>query len=245
MKDSSKIAVLSDIHSNLEALNVVLKEIVKRNINKIFFLGDVVGYGPDPDICVEIVSQNCQEVVAGNHDWAVIGLTPLEYFNHDARLAAEWTRDKIKKDTLDFLKKMKIKSILKEDDIILVHSTPKEPEAWNYIFTLFDAEVNFHYFEEKICLIGHSHKPFIIERLPTGELVVHKEKVNFKKFCRYIINVGSVGQPRDADPRAAFAILSEENVEIIRIEYDYNITQQKMRKEGLPEFLIQRLAKGI
>jgi diadenosine tetraphosphatase ApaH/serine/threonine PP2A family protein phosphatase len=110
---------------------------------------------------------------------------------------------------------------------------------------LYDAEINFQYFEEKICFIGHSHRPFIIERLPSCEMVVYNERVEFRQSCRYMINAGSVGQPRDGDPRAAYVILDEGKVEILRVEYDYKRTQQKMKEANLPEFLIERLEKGI
>ncbi len=239
------IAIISDVHANLEALESVLQQIKERGIKRILFLGDAVGYGPDPDRCVELIYDNCEVVLAGNHDWAVIGLTPLEYFNRDARLAAEWTATQIKERTRKLLEEMKIVRRLSKESLFLVHSTPKDPDAWNYILTLYDAEVNFQYFEEKICFIGHSHRPFIIERLPSSEMVVYNEKAEFKQSCRYMINAGSVGQPRDGDPRAAYVILDKEKAEILRVEYDFRKTQEKMENIGLPEFLIERLEKGI
>jgi diadenosine tetraphosphatase ApaH/serine/threonine PP2A family protein phosphatase len=128
--------------------------------------------------------------------------------------------------------------------MLLVHSTPKEPEEWHYLLSLWDAEINFHYFSNKYCFIGHTHYPFIIERLPSGELVTYKEKASKGEMERYIMNVGSVGQPRDGDPRAGYAIVDDEKMEIVRVLYDIESVQKKMSKAGLPSLLIERLAAG-
>ncbi len=238
-------AVISDVHSNLEALQAVLADIRSRGIKEILFLGDAVGYGPDPDDVVKLLRKHCKVLLAGNHDWAVIDYTPVEYFNEYARKAVEWTRDVIDDETFEALKEFKLIKVLKDKNLFCVHSTPKEPDSWNYILTLYDAEINFHYFEQQICLIGHSHRPVIIERLPTGELLTYRDSTEINKTSRYIVNVGSVGQPRDGDPRAAYAVLTDEKVEIIRIPYDIKSTQKKMQQYGLPEILIERLERGL
>lgn len=237
-------AVISDVHSNLEALTAVLDDIPKRAVRGIFFLGDSVGYGPDPDKCISLLKDRCQVLLAGNHDWAVIGYTSVDYFNEYARAAVEWTVEHLAKEKFEFLKALKIVKVMEEDDLFLVHSSPKEPDIWHYVTNLYEAYVNFHYFDQKICLVGHSHTPFIIESPPSGKLKIHRSSVQFSKGSRYIVNVGSIGQPRDGDPRAAYALLTTEGVEITRIEYDFRKTQEKMKKAGLPEFLIQRLARG-
>jgi len=126
----------------------------------------------------------------------------------------------------------------------LVHSTPKEPEEWHYLLTLWDAEINFHYFDNKFCFLGHSHYSFVIEKLPSGELVAYKEAAVIGKTERYIMSVGSVGQPRDGDPRACYAIVNDEKMEIIRVPYDIKSVQKKMITEGLPLFLSERLSRG-
>ncbi len=239
------VAIISDVHANLEALTAVLKETEALGVKRVFFLGDAVGYGPDPDSCVEIIREQCQYAVAGNHDWAVLGLTPLDYFNTDAREAAEWTASVITEQTRQYLRSLPLSCSLSKEGLFLVHSTPKDPSAWNYILSLYDAEKNFQYFEERICFVGHSHRPFIIERLPSQEMVIHSESVRFRASCRYMINVGSVGQPRDGDPRACFLLLSEERAELRRVPYDLRVTQQKMKRQGLPQFLIQRLERGV
>lgn len=237
-------AVISDVHANIEALEAVLKDIKKRKIEDIIFLGDAVGYGPNPDECTELLKDSCKVMLAGNHDWAVLGLTDINYFNEHARAAIKWTSTVITKQNLDVLKALPLVKVLKKNNVLLVHSTPKEPGVWNYLLTLWDAEINFHYFGQKICFLGHSHYPFIIEHLPSGEMITYKNEAKLGKAERYIINVGSVGQPRDGDPRACYAVITDEEVEIIRVKYDIEKTQKKMHAAGLPLPLIERLARG-
>lgn len=239
-----RYAVLSDVHSNLEALEAVLKDIEKRKIEYILFLGDAVGYGPNPNECIEILEGKCKIMLAGNHDWVAIGLTNITYFNEYAQYAIKWTMGIITEKSKKILKSLPVKKESKEEDFLLVHSTPKEPEEWHYLLTLWDAEINFHYFENKFCFLGHSHQPFIIERVPSGELVTYKDETRINKSSRYIINAGSVGQPRNGDPRACYAIIDDEKIEIIRVPYDIVSIQNKMRKEHLPYTLIERLLIG-
>ncbi|MBM4129163.1 MAG: metallophosphoesterase family protein [Nitrospira sp.] len=237
-------AVLSDVHANLDALKKVLEDVDQRKIKDILFIGDAVGYGPDPNECIEMLMKRCKVLLAGNHDWAVLGLTDIAYFNEYARAAIVWTQRVITESNRAILKSFLIKKTLKEEDIFLVHSTPREPEEWHYLLTLWDAEVNFHYFNNTFCFLGHSHQPFIVERLPSGEIVTHKKSVITGKTRRYIINAGSVGQPRDGDPRACYALIDDEKIEIIKVPYDIESVQKRMRKEGLPSFLIERLSYG-
>ena len=244
-KKHYKYAILSDVHSNLEALKAVLSDIEKRGINRVIFLGDAVGYGPDPNEVVSILKKRCLFLLAGNHDWAVIDYTPVDYFNEAARTAIQWTKEHITVETFETLKGFQISKSIKQDSLFCVHSTPKEPDSWNYLLSLEDAEINFHYFEEQFCFLGHSHRPFIIERLPTGELLTYKDRAEINSTSRYIVNAGSVGQPRDGDPRAAYALFSEDTLEIVRVEYDIKTTQEKMLSEGLPEMLIERLSRGL
>ncbi|RMG70341.1 MAG: metallophosphoesterase, partial [Nitrospirae bacterium] len=158
-RQAFKYAIISDVHANLEALKAVLSDIEKRGIENIIFLGDAVGYGPEPDETVRLLKEHCMVLLAGNHDWATIGYTPTYYFNEAARIAIDWTKDKISEETFETLKDFQIIKVLRDDDIFCVHSTPKDPDAWNYLLTLEDAEINFHYFEERFCFLGHSHRP--------------------------------------------------------------------------------------
>ncbi|OGW40011.1 MAG: hypothetical protein A2Y97_09700 [Nitrospirae bacterium RBG_13_39_12] len=237
-------AVISDVHSNSDAFKVVLKDIGKKKIEDIVFLGDAVGYGPEPNKCIDLLEEKCKVLLAGNHDWGALGLTDISYFNEYAKYAIEWTKEVLTERNSKTLKSFLIKKEIKDDDMLLVHSTPKDPEEWHYLQTLWDAEINFHYFDNKFCFLGHSHQPLIIERFPSGELVAYRETVQIKEDCRYIINAGSVGQPRDGDPRACYAIIDDQKIEIVRIPFDVKKVQIKMRKELLPYPLIERLSKG-
>jgi predicted phosphodiesterase len=237
-------ALLSDVHSNVEALEAVLKDVDARGIREIFFLGDAVGYGPNPNECVDLLAERCDILLAGNHDRAAIGLTDISYFNAYARKAIEWTMKELTDENKEIIGSWPFEKELKDDDILLVHSTPREPSEWHYLLTLWDAEVNFRYFDNKFCFLGHSHQPFVIERLPSGELVTHKDGTRIKEGSRYIINTGSVGQPRDGDPRACYGIMKDGDIDIVRVSYDVAVVQDKMKKEHLPEPLIERILMG-
>lgn len=239
-----RYAVFSDVHSNLEALTVVVADIEQKKIDDVMFLGDAVGYGPNPNECIDILVGRCKILLAGNHDWGVLERTDISYFNEYARYAIEWTKGVLIKKNNSILKSFPVRKESRGEDILFVHSTPKEPEEWHYLLTLWDAEINFQYFDNKFCFLGHSHQPFIIERLPSGELISYKDAARIKKSSRYIINVGSVGQPRDGDPRTCYAIIDSKNIEIIRVPYDVERVQEKMRKELLPPVLIERLSVG-
>ncbi len=268
-------AIIADVHANLEALDAALKDIYKRKIEAILFLGDAVGYGPNPNECIETLKKETMAFIAGNHDRAAVGLTDITYFNPYARSAIEWTEEVLSDENKTFLKNLPLYKSLKianetfvarwntKDnkenpplppfvkggqggflDIFMVHATPREPEQWHYLINMIDAHKNFHFFTERICFIGHSHQPAIIEQSPDGNIVVYRDKANFTEGNRYIINVGSVGQPRDGDPDAAYALFDKDSVEIKRVSYDIVSTQKKMREVNLPSFLIERLARG-
>jgi predicted phosphodiesterase len=245
MENPDKYAVISDVHANAEALRAVLRDIRKRQIYQIFFLGDAVGYGPDPDECVGLLKSECQLLIAGNHDWAVLGRTATESFNDGARLAISWTRGILHPGNKEILGRYLLKAEIKEKGITLVHATPYEPEHWHYLMTKSDAERNFECLETDICFIGHSHRPEITEMDRQGVLHIHKEEIACKKGHRFIINAGSVGQPRDGDPRACYAVFEGGRVGLVRVEYDIHTTQKKMREAGLPEPLTERLSYGL
>jgi len=237
-------ALLSDVHANLEALDAVLKDVDGRNIQDILFLGDAVGYGPDPNECVELLVERCKVLLAGNHDRAAIGLTDITYFNAYARNAIEWTMKVLTEKNKEIIGAWPFEKEMKDEDILLVHSTPKEPAEWHYLLTLWDAEINFQYFDNKFCFLGHSHQPFVIEKVPSGELITHRDGTRLREGSRYIINTGSVGQPRDGDPRACYAIMNDGDIDIVRVSYDIASVQDKMKKEHLPEPLIERILMG-
>ncbi|MDP2167646.1 MAG: metallophosphoesterase family protein [Thermodesulfovibrionales bacterium] len=238
-----RYAVISDVHANIEALEAALRDIRKQAPEaEILFLGDAVGYGPEPNECVSLLRDTCRILIAGNHDWGVLGLTNIEYFNEYARAAIHWTKDAMLYENMETLRAFPLTKSL--DNILLVHSTPIRPSEWNYLLTMHDAEANFGHFREGICFVGHSHRPFILERLASGEMRLLGDRAKISKGRRYIINAGSVGQPRDGDPRACYAIIKDGRIELMRVGYDIEKTQGKMRKAGLPVFLIERLSEG-
>ncbi|HCC68318.1 MAG TPA: hypothetical protein DEP99_00295 [Nitrospiraceae bacterium] len=239
-----RYAIISDVHGNLEALKSVFKAISRGGVNSIWFLGDAVGYGPNPNECAAILKEKTQFQVAGNHDHAVIGRTDIEYFNPYAKAAIKWTKNIMTEKNASILKDLPITKRIKDEGILLVHATPKEPQKWHYMFTLQDARLNFRFFLEKLCFIGHTHQPSIVEHSPRGKLTVYMDSVEIKDNHRYIVNAGSVGQPRDGNPDASYVICSKNSIEVKRVPYDILLTQKKMHEAGLPLPLIERLAYG-
>jgi len=248
--DLLRYAIISDIHSNLEALQAVLKTIEQENIDKIVCLGDVVGYGPDPNECIELVQQHCEIILTGNHDFACIENSELFYFNQYAAKAVEWTVTVLSDENLQYLAKLPLVGEI--ENFYLVHSSPFEPQTWDYILSLDEAIFNFSRFnnDAKICFIGHSHQPVIyIQYVENGDEKYTLKTVNqiqLEENSRYIINVGSVGQPRDNNPDAAYGIVDTaiQKYELKRVSYDVNKTFKKMISLGLPQFLADRLLIG-
>ena len=210
-----------------------------------FFLGDAVGYGPEPNESVGLLKSECKTIIAGNHDWGVLGLAETGAFNEYARMALAWTRGVLTAENKEILRTSPLKSEISGMDITLVHATPYEPEQWRYLLTPADAEANFRYVRTNICFVGHSHKPFIIEMPLSGEMHMNKKEMLKKEGCRYIVNAGSIGQPRDGDPRACYAMVDESRIELVRVGYDIQSTQKKMSEAGLPRPLIERLSCGL
>ncbi len=235
----------SDVHSNLEALKVVVADLQKEKLDQVFFLGDAVGYGPDPNECTSIIDQVAAVKLMGNHDYAALGLIETNLFNEYAQRSMEWTTRVLTDKSLQVLSKLAIDH--RFDQSYLVHSTPKEPQEWNYIFDLDDAEENFNFFNKQICLIGHSHFPVIIKKYDDRHCFLHQEAwTKIEKGFKYIINIGSVGQPRDGSNLACYLVYDtdEKTARIKRLPYDFPKTQAKMEKRGLPQYLIDRLAVG-
>ncbi|MBF0564819.1 MAG: metallophosphoesterase family protein [Nitrospirae bacterium] len=237
-------AVISDVHSNLHALESVLKDIGDRGIDEVYFVGDAVGYGPLPDRCLDLLRDNCTVLIAGNHDWAVLGFTSIEYFNENAVAAVNYTKEVMSDEHLEFLESFKLVKSCVERDAFFVHATPLNPENWDYLFSLKDAAVNFEVFRQKICFIGHSHTPVIIEQKSSGEMLIHKNAAEINPGSRYMVNDGSVGQPRDGDPRASYCVMNSHKIEIVRVGYEVRKTQKEMEVVGLPSRLIERLSYG-
>jgi diadenosine tetraphosphatase ApaH/serine/threonine PP2A family protein phosphatase len=240
-----RFAILADIHSNLAAFEAVLSDADSRGgFDKIWCLGDVVGYGPDPSECIKRLRQFEHVCIAGNHDWAAIGKMDTSEFNPVAAAAAHWTEEKLTAEDRDYL--LSLPFILCEDGFTLVHGSPREP-IWEYLLSTEAAQDNFAYFETAYCLVGHSHIPLIFELVADTAVYREFRETNLKlEEKRMIINPGGVGQPRDSDPRASYAIYDSEaqTVSHYRVEYDIPATQKKMAEQGLPTPLILRLSVG-
>jgi diadenosine tetraphosphatase ApaH/serine/threonine PP2A family protein phosphatase len=237
--------IISDIHANLDALQVCLKDIEAQPPGKIICLGDIIGYAVEPNECIDRVREHCELIIMGNHDHSAVNEQSLDYFNQYAKEAMLWTRETLTPENQKFLEKLPFSASM--DGMFFVHATPYNPQEWNYIFFLGDAELNFQAFKERLCFVGHSHQPVILEKDEKGKIFINREnRATLREDCRYIINVGSIGQPRDQDSRLCYAIYDSESgeLELRRLEYPVEETQDKMRKVGLHPFLIERLSLG-
>lgn len=242
-----RIAIISDIHANLEALEAVLADIDTQRVDEVVCLGDVVGYGVNPNECLELVKSRCPIVLLGNHDAAAVGMLSTHHFNIHAKIAIEWTTENLTKPGKAWLQALPLRKV--NQGFTYVHATPYEPNMWYYITSLEEAAFNFQFYETPICYIGHTHIPIMIVLDKEKELYVHQEPtLHFgqKPDCRFLINVGSVGQPRDRNPNACFGVIDTDaqTFEHRRIAYDVAKTQAKMRKAKMPEFLVMRLQDG-
>jgi diadenosine tetraphosphatase ApaH/serine/threonine PP2A family protein phosphatase len=240
-----KILVISDIHANLTALEAVLNHAGK--FDAAWCLGDLVGYGPDPNECVEMVRLLPGLVcLLGNHDAAALGVIETESFNPDARLALEWTVNHLSGDTITFLQSLPERKMT--SDVFLAHGSPRQP-VWEYLLDTRTATINFEYFESPFCFVGHTHLP-VIYHLPdesqVARLTVPESSMQVTMAPRAIFNPGSIGQPRDRDPRAAYALYDpDQNLfEFRRVVYNIGAVQERMQEAGLPERHIQRLSAG-
>jgi predicted phosphodiesterase len=237
-----KIAVISDIHSNLEALKTTLSFLQSQNISHIICLGDVIGYGPRPNECIELVKNHCKPCLMGNHDHAVLGLTDIYYFNRYAKEAVLWTQRELSVYNKGFLENLSF--TYETDETLFVHSTPIDPEEWHYIFSEYEARQNLNQISHRLIFVGHSHIPIVFS-YNNGSFLENHIQLDLEKD-RYIVNVGSVGQPRDGDPRLCFVIYDdqEKSIEYIRLEYPVKKTYQEIIDQKLPPFLAMRLLAG-
>ena len=240
-----RIAIISDVHANLEALQAVSHDIESSNVERVFFLGDVVGYGADPNKCIKLICDLCDIKLLGNHDYVALGLESPENFNVMAKQSIFWTRKSLNRKSIERISDFEMEATFL--DYYFVHATPDNPSEWNYMLSVEDAERNFGFFSQSFCLVGHSHLPSIYCLRPDGTIERHDpESFTAEPECRYIINVGSVGQPRDGNKNACYLIADtdDKSFEYRRLKYDLHKAQEKMRKAQLPEFLITRLASG-
>lgn len=240
-----KTLVISDVHANLDALNAVLES--AGEVDAVLCLGDIVGYGPDPNECIERLSTlpnlTC---IMGNHDAAALGLIDIDTFNKEARQSSRWTQKTLTSEHMAFLRKLPETAIV--GDITIAHGSPRNP-IWEYVLDIKTALVNFGAFDTQICFIGHSHLPLAFLMNPSGKSITWKLLSDMDVITidgRAMINPGSVGQPRDHDPRSAFGIFDSEaqTWQARRVEYDIAAVQKRIRAANLPKRHADRLADG-
>jgi len=241
-----RLAVISDVHGNLEALHSVSASIKSQRVDRIVFAGDAVGYGADPVGVIEMVRCMADAAVVGNHDYVACGKGEPSYFNVYASRAIMWTRNRLSADDVDYLRGLEV-SVLMEG-LTVVHATPLAPLDWDYLSTVEQAAENYRAFTTRVCFIGHSHVPGVFRmdcqgRVSTGG----PGSMRLEDGHRYIVNVGSVGQPRDRDPRSCYIIYDtdKQHVDFLRVEYDVAAAQEKIMRAGLPPQLATRLAIGV
>ena len=238
--------IAADIHSNLEAFQSVLDDAEENGgFDQVWSLGDLVGYGPDPGECIDLIRRHDSRTVAGNHDLASVGKLSLEAFNAYAASANKWTTTQLTEEQAEFLRQLPLK--LELDDFTMVHGSPRDP-VWEYVVSPAAASASFLHFDTLYCLVGHSHIPFLCRPEEDGAVFVEfplDTPVTLDSE-RMIINPGGVGQPRDGDPRASYAIFDSDRGVVFhhRVEYDISKTQEKMTERGLPRYLIDRLPRG-
>jgi len=238
-----RYGIIADIHANLEALEAVLDVLEARGVDVYVSTGDIVGYGADPKACLDRIRELEALVTAGNHDWAVSNRLSLDYFNAYAREAIYWTQERLSESDIRYLDELPLTRRL--DDITLVHGTLYSPENFDYLLTSYDAHLSFQIQETPLCLVGHSHVPitFLLDGTVTFTL---ENRIDLTGIDRAIVNPGSVGQPRDENPKAAVGIYDSDTrvFTIERVEYDIEAATTKILRAGLPEVLAERLWHG-
>ena len=237
-------AVVSDIHGNLEALDAVLADIDRRGITSIACLGDFVGYGADPNACIERLQPRIEVAVAGNHDLAACGRIKLGYFHADAATAARWTDEQLTPENREYL--VSLPFAVEWLGMWLVHSSPADPKAWHYVMSPADAAREMSAYTHDVCLIGHSHYPGTFWRTSQKMNYTREPDVMLEAGAKYLITVPSVGQPRDGDPRAGYLLVDPERRVLthVRLEYDVPGAARRIRDAGLPVALGERLRWG-
>jgi len=240
------VAIVSDIHGNRHAFEAVLDAIEASDCEEMWCLGDLVGYGADPDACVALARQHAAISLAGNHDMGVRGDLPLEQFSRGAALAAQWTQETITEETREYLNMLEPLNL--EEKIGLYHASPRDP-VWEYVLSALQADLCLDVQSHRVCLIGHSHVALSFSRFSgeaaTGQTRAADEQLDLSNG-EWLINPGSVGQPRDGDPRAAWLELDLDRLSAVyrRTEYDIDGAAAAIRAAKLPDSLAERLAFG-
>lgn len=238
-----RYGIVADIHSNLEALEAVLAACEERKVDAYLSTGDIVGYGANPSECIDRIRDLNTLVTAGNHDWAAANRLSLDYFNPYAREAIYWTQERLSKAQFQYLHDLNL--IETVGSVTIVHGTLYDPENFDYLLTAYDAHLSLQLQDTQLCLVGHSHVP--ITFLLDGSVSYSFDaEVDISDIDKAIVNPGSVGQPRDENPKAAFGVFDTETsiVSIHRVDYDIEKATTKILRAGLPEILAERLWLG-
>jgi predicted phosphodiesterase len=240
-----RYGVFSDVHSNLEAFEAVCEDFKSCHIDQFLFLGDIVGYGASPLECIEKLKSLDPVSIAGNHDWAVADVIGLDHFNQMAAQSIVWTREKISESErllLSSLELMKNGTTWR-----LVHGTLNNPQDFNYMTDVYAAASTFSCLKEQVCFIGHTHKAGILIQNKEKIISCQEKFIKLKKDLRYIVNAGSVGQPRDGNCMASFCIFDDADlsIEFRRVPYDARSARKKIIDIGLPRILGDRLLAGL
>jgi predicted phosphodiesterase len=240
---SKRYAILGDIHGNLQALDAVYADAQDNGVDTFVCVGDIVGYNANPAECLERIRSTCVAVVRGNHDHYVSHDECLEDFHPLAASVIDWTRKQLTEEQIQYLRNLRLSRMV--DGFTIVHSTLDMPERWGYVIDVLDAEANFNYQTSSVCFHGHTHVPVVFERqgqVRRNHLTTYETRLG----CKCFVNTGSVGQPRDGDPRASYVIYApaERKIYLRRIPYDIEATQAAIRKAELPDRLARRLEHG-
>ena len=245
-----RIGILGDVHSNLEALEAAIAALQSEGVDQWVQVGDVVGYGAQPRECIRRIRELGATVCLGNHDAAVVGRLSTEFFNPYARQAVEWTLAQLDAADLEWLNQLPY--VVEREHYTVVHGTLHFPDQFGYVMSVVEAKDSMQGQNTHVCFVGHSHVPAIYLQGEPGSDDIHviytpEVSTRTKSYSRVLMNVGSVGQPRDEDPRAAYALYDTETGEakIQRVAYDIPSAQRKILAAGLPEVLANRLALGV
>ena len=237
--------IFSDVHANLEALNQVLEALEVRGAERLVCLGDIVGYGPNPNEVTSLIREKCAFSILGNHDNVALGREAHVHFNPHAQKSIDWTQKVLNEETKEYLGGLPY--LVREEGCYFVHASPKSPSDWFYVNSLDDSVEALDFCPDQICFIGHTHFPsFVIKENDQSYKVPDENYYKLGENERILVNVGSTGQPRDKIPKASAVIFNSETLEfeILRIEYEISETQAKMQELNFPSFLIHRLGTG-
>jgi len=239
-----RYGIFADVHGNLEAFQAVVEALRNEHVERYLFAGDIVGFGADPAECIRLLKELNPVAIAGNHDWAVAGLFDKKWFNADVENSINWTKSVLSEDDKAFLKSFQL--VQNIEGIGLVHSSLDNPGEFKYVLDLFEADISLEESLDHICFIGHTHRPviFYLKGLQAN-YILHNE-IHIQDGTRYLVNVGSVGQPRDGNPYACYCVYDSYTrlLQIKRVPYDIHKAQEKILNAGLPHIFADRLPQG-